>query len=126
MLDRRETVPAAFVLALLAGAAGAGFLAGEALADGCGYNALHPPYPGVPSGSMGPQAQTRAHRGRSDLTARPFLRRLLERRRRREAVNFRPPPWARVVALNAPTPRLHMTMSRPQIAKPVAPMPIRH
>ena len=48
----------------------------------------------------------------------------VERRRRREAVNFRPPPWARVVALNAPTPRIHMTMSRPKIAKPVAPMPI--
>ena len=30
----------------------------------------------------------------------------VERRRRREAVNFRPPPWARVVALNAPTPRV--------------------
>src|SRR5262245_33796392 len=28
----------------------------------------------------------------------------VERRRRREAVNFRPPPWARVVALNPPTP----------------------
>ena len=30
----------------------------------------------------------------------------VERRRRREAVNFRPPPWARVVALNTPTPRI--------------------
>lgn len=28
-----------------------------------------------------------------------------ERRRRREAINFQPPRWARVVALNAPTPR---------------------
>ena len=49
----------------------------------------------------------------------------VERRRRREAVSFRPPPWARVVALNAPTPRIHMTMPWPRVAKPVAPMPIR-
>jgi hypothetical protein len=47
-----------------------------------------------------------------------------ERRRRREAVNFRPPPWVRVVALNAPTPRIRLT-SRPRVAKPPAPMPIR-
>jgi hypothetical protein len=47
-----------------------------------------------------------------------------ERRRRREAVNFRPPPWVRVVALNAPTPRIRLT-PRPRVAKPPAPMPIR-
>jgi hypothetical protein len=48
----------------------------------------------------------------------------VERRRRREAVNFRPPPWARVVALNAPTPRIRAT-PRPYAGKPPAPMPIR-
>ena len=48
----------------------------------------------------------------------------VERRRRREAVNFRPPPWARVVALNAPTPRIRL-MPRPRVAKTRAPMPIR-
>jgi hypothetical protein len=48
----------------------------------------------------------------------------VERRRRREAVNFRPPPWARVVALNAPTPRILVT-PRPHAGKPAAPMPIR-
>ena len=48
----------------------------------------------------------------------------VERRRRREAVNFRPPPWARVVALNAPTPRIRVT-PRPYAGKPPAPMPIR-
>lgn len=47
----------------------------------------------------------------------------VERRRRREATNFRPPPWARVVALNAPTPRIRV-MPRPHVATP-APMPIR-
>jgi hypothetical protein len=45
-------------------------------------------------------------------------------RRRREAVNFRPPPLARVVALNAPTPRIRVT-PRPRLAQPSAPMPIR-
>lgn len=48
----------------------------------------------------------------------------VERRRRREAVIFRPPPWARVVALNAPTPRIRV-MPRPHVAKSPAPMPIR-
>ena len=48
----------------------------------------------------------------------------VERRRRREAINFRPPPWARVVALNTPTPRVRL-MPRPRVAKPPAPMPIR-
>ena len=48
----------------------------------------------------------------------------VERRRRREAVNFRPPPWARVVALNAPTPRIRVT-PRPYAGKPPAPLPIR-
>lgn len=49
----------------------------------------------------------------------------VERRRRREAVNFRPPPWARVVALNAPTPRIRATVPRPSVAKSPAPLPIR-
>jgi hypothetical protein len=45
-------------------------------------------------------------------------------RRRREAVSFRPPPWARVVALNAPTPRIRV-MPRPlHLAKSPAPAPI--
>src|SRR5262245_27399066 len=48
----------------------------------------------------------------------------VERRRRRKAVDFRPPPWARVVALNAPTPRVH-AMSRQRVEIPSAPMPIR-
>jgi len=48
----------------------------------------------------------------------------VERRRRREAVDFRPPPWARVVALNAPTPRIRVT-PRPYAGKLPAPMPIR-
>jgi hypothetical protein len=48
----------------------------------------------------------------------------VERRRRREAVNFRPPPWARVTAPNAPTPRIRV-MTRPHIAKSLAPMPLR-
>lgn len=47
-----------------------------------------------------------------------------ERRRRREAANFRPPPWVRVVALNAPAPRIRL-MPWPRVAKPPAPMPIR-
>ena len=48
----------------------------------------------------------------------------VERRRRRKAVNFRPPPRPRVVAVNAPTPRVGL-MPRPRVAKPPAPMPIR-
>jgi hypothetical protein len=48
----------------------------------------------------------------------------VERRRRREAVDFRPPPWARVVALNAPTPRIRVT-PRPYAGKLPTPMPIR-
>src|SRR6187397_374875 len=48
----------------------------------------------------------------------------VERRRRREAVDFRLPPWARVVALNAPTPRIGVT-PRPYAGKLPAPMPIR-
>ena len=48
----------------------------------------------------------------------------VERRRRSKAVKFRPPPPARVVALNAPTPRVGL-MPRPRVAKPPAPpMPI--
>jgi hypothetical protein len=49
----------------------------------------------------------------------------VDRRRRREAVNFQPPPWARVVALNAPTPRNRGMPRPPHRAKPPAPMPIR-
>lgn len=49
----------------------------------------------------------------------------VERRRRRAAINFRPPPWARVVALNAPTLRNRVpTASRTERVKPPAPMPI--
>jgi hypothetical protein len=50
----------------------------------------------------------------------------VERRRRRKAVNFRRPPRPRVVALNAPAPRVGL-MPRPRVAKPPAPapMPIR-
>lgn len=48
----------------------------------------------------------------------------VERRRRRHAVNFRPPPWARVVSLNAQTPRVR-AMSGERVAKPSAPVPIR-
>jgi len=48
----------------------------------------------------------------------------VERRRRREALNFQPPPWARVVALNAPTPRIRV-MPRQRVANPAAPVPIR-
>ena len=46
-------------------------------------------------------------------------------RRRREAVHFQPPPWARVVALNAPTPRIRVMPRPPRLAKSPAPMPIR-
>ncbi|HET7911709.1 MAG TPA: hypothetical protein VFL49_06745, partial [Pseudolabrys sp.] len=49
----------------------------------------------------------------------------VERRRRREAANFRPPPWARVVALNAPKPRIRV-MPRQKIANASrVPVPIR-
>jgi hypothetical protein len=48
----------------------------------------------------------------------------VERRRRRKAVNFRPPPRPRVVAVNAPTPRVGL-MPRPRVAKTPVPMPIR-
>lgn len=48
----------------------------------------------------------------------------LERRRRRKAVKFRPPQWARVVAPNAPTPSIR-PMPQPRVAKMPAPMPIR-
>ena len=47
----------------------------------------------------------------------------VERRRRRKALNFRQPPRARVVALNAPTPRVGL-MPLPRVAKPPAPIPI--
>jgi hypothetical protein len=46
---------------------------------------------------------------------------IVERRRRREALNFRPPPWARVIALNAPKPRIRVMM-RPQRASQPAPV----
>ena len=48
----------------------------------------------------------------------------VERRRRRKAVNCRPPPRPRVVAVNAPTPRVGL-MPRPRVAKTPVPMPIR-
>jgi hypothetical protein len=47
----------------------------------------------------------------------------VERRRRRKAVNFRPPQWARV-APTPPTPGIR-PMPRPRVAKTPAPMPIR-
>src|SRR5262249_21181156 len=46
----------------------------------------------------------------------------VERRRRRKAANFQPPPWARVAALNAPTPRMRV-MPRQREASPAAPAP---
>jgi hypothetical protein len=49
----------------------------------------------------------------------------VERRRRRKAVNFQPPPWARVVALSAPPPRIRVMPRPPHLAKSPAPMPIR-
>jgi hypothetical protein len=48
----------------------------------------------------------------------------VERRRRRKAVSFRPPPWARVVALNSPKPGIRV-MSRRKIANPPVPVPVR-
>jgi hypothetical protein len=48
----------------------------------------------------------------------------VERRRRREAVNFQPPPWARVVSLNASAPRIRK-MPPQHAANPAAPVPIR-
>jgi hypothetical protein len=47
----------------------------------------------------------------------------VERRRRREAINFRPPPWARVVALNAPVPRIRVKQ-RPRTASPAGPQKV--
>ncbi len=49
------------------------------------------------------------------------------RRRAREDASFRPPPWARVVALNAPTPRIRVprprkdALAQPAAAPPLAP-----
>jgi hypothetical protein len=48
----------------------------------------------------------------------------VERRHRRETINYPPPPWARVVALNAPTPRIR-ALPLTQVAKSAAPLPIR-
>jgi hypothetical protein len=45
--------------------------------------------------------------------AGPALHIVERRRRRREAVSFQPPPWARVVALNAPTPRIRVAPVAP-------------
>jgi hypothetical protein len=56
--------------------------------------------------------------------AGPALHFAERRRRRREAVNFQPPPWARVVSLNASAPRIRK-MPPQRVAKPSAPMPIR-
>ena len=47
----------------------------------------------------------------------------VERRRRRKAVNFRPPQWTRVAPI-PPTPGIR-PMPRPRVAKTPAPMPIR-
>lgn len=48
----------------------------------------------------------------------------VERRRRREAISFKPPPWARVVALNAPTPRIGVVRPHPTPSQ-LAPIPVR-
>ena len=56
--------------------------------------------------------------------AGPALHFTERRRRRREAVDFRPPRWGRVVALNAPTPRIRVTPQQ-RLAKAAAPMPAR-
>ena len=48
----------------------------------------------------------------------------VERRRQREAISYQPPPWARVVALNAPTPRIRVARPRAK-AGPPAPTPMR-
>ena len=51
-----------------------------------------------------------------------------ERRRRREAINFQPPRWARVVALNAPAPRALVTLPPEPLVRsrpvPVPAMPV--
>ena len=56
--------------------------------------------------------------------AGPALHFAERRRRRREAVNFQPPRWARVVSLNAPAPRVR-AMPRQRVTNPAAPVPIR-
>jgi hypothetical protein len=56
--------------------------------------------------------------------AGPALHFTERRRRRRKAVNFQPPPLARVVSLNASAPRIRK-MPPQRVAKPSAPMPIR-
>ena len=63
-------------------------------------------------------------RGTRLTIAGPALH-FVDGRRRREAVNFQPPPWARVVALNAPTPRIRVMPRPPHRTKSPAPMPIR-
>jgi hypothetical protein len=47
-----------------------------------------------------------------------------ERRRRREAINFQPPRWARVVALNAPAPRELVTLPPEPLVRSPAPVPV--
>lgn len=49
-----------------------------------------------------------------------------ERRRQREASNFQVPRWARVVALNAPTPRIRLPLPLdPEIGTRGVPVPLR-
>jgi hypothetical protein len=49
-----------------------------------------------------------------------------ERRRKREASNFQVPRWARVVALNAPTPRIRLPLPLdPEIGTRGVPVPLR-
>jgi hypothetical protein len=65
--------------------------------------------------------------------AGPALHFAERRRRRREAVDFRPPPWARVVALNAPIPRMRVAqrlqaanpIAPPRVIRPSLPLPVR-
>jgi hypothetical protein len=55
--------------------------------------------------------------------AGPVLHIVERRRRRKEAVSFQPPPWARVVALNAPTPRIRVAPIAPP--GPRAPLAVK-
>lgn len=47
----------------------------------------------------------------------------VERRRRRKAISFQPPRWARVVAVNRPTPRIRV--SRASSVSPLAPLTMK-
>jgi len=65
--------------------------------------------------------------------AGPALHFAERRRRRREAIDFRPPPLARVVALNAPIPRIRVTQRlqgaspvvSPRVVRSPVPVPVR-